>query len=317
MTKSKQFATLLLLMISLLSAVSFLTYKNMQDTFEQEEIVKGSERTAIEQLNRSIYRNLEREAQVKVDRLAREIREKLLFEYGDNLEQFKIDYDNPSEDTVLITVIDEVIHHSDNRFFHIENDANDMFATSMHGVILDKSGDCSALGDNRKFENEIPMHFNPYLAEQAIDGLRSGETGLFWQFPTHEDSVLELDRMMIDVALRLSPERLRDYEFLVAGYIDRYNDLLGQKDVSATGFRQDNRKVIIVQGFNLYDHIQEEHWESYLKIRKDAEVQLAAIKESRKRVEIEGFLLFIISLVCMMSVYVMQLKTGVEDDEKQ
>lgn len=315
MKKTKLVATIIVIIFSLLSAITFLTHKNREHTFEQEENIETATETSRVEMNRAIYESLLREATDKTDRVAKEIRAKLVNGYGENTEEFAADYEYPTEGSVLVKSIDEVIHSEENRFFHIENDANDMFVASTNGIVSDKSQDCSTYGITRTYDEEVSMHFNKYLAKDAIRGMQMAEPNLFWRFkgPIGSKDV-GLKKMDIDKVLSLPIEDLKDYEFLAVSYIDRYGDILGTEDVNAIGQKQDSKKLIVVQGFNLYDHIKANYKSGYLKIDKERAVQLAIVKEDRKKIEIEGVLLFAVALASLLSVYVIQ--EGSPDSKK-
>ncbi|OHW62890.1 hypothetical protein EUAN_06740 [Andreesenia angusta] len=310
MNKPKQFATIVIVVISLLTAISYLSYKNRQHTFEQENNIERAAETARVEMNKAIYESLLREATTKTDRVSKEIRSGLLSGYGDNLSEFSKDYSYPTEDSILVTTIDDIIHNEDNRFFYIENDANDMFVSSTNGIVSDKSQDCAVYGITRTYDEEISMHFNKALAKEAIEALQVGEENIFWRFKGPAGSKdVGLKKMDIDKVLELPLEEIKDYEFLAVSYIDRYGDIMGTEDVTAIGQKQDSKKLMVVQGFNLYDHIQESHKSKYIRLDKEMAVQLAIVKENRKKIEIEGVLLFVVTLVSMLAVYVIQEKS--------
>src|SRR5574343_1782071 len=284
----KEISTVGVIVSILLCTCFSLMYPEYEYTYIIEERQNESTSTAISELNTSIYKALKRESQLKVNTVAEDIRLGLLKNYDGDLSLFAKEYDNPHENSILTKTIDDVVNDSrkKNRYFHIENDANDIFVLSKNGVVFDKSETRSHLNGNRSYEEEITKHFNKDLAEQSINGiLLNNRDDIFWRLKnTTFNNSLGLTRMDINKLLSLSLEELKDYEFLSVAYIDKYGDILGVDDVSAVGVKQDSRKLMIVQGFNLYEHIQRDFKDSYVQIEKKHKLQVALIEENRLRI---------------------------------
>ena len=284
----KEVSTVGVIISILLCTFFYLTYQEYEYTYKIEERQKETSYLALKELNTSIYRTLKRESQLKVNTVAEDIRLNLLLNYGEELSSFAKEYDSPNKNTILIKTIDNVINDTrkKNRYFHIENDANDIFVLSKNGVVFDKSQTRSHVHGNRGYDEEITKHFNKELAEQAINGiLLNNKDDIFWRLKnTAFNKDIGLQQMDIERALSLPLDEIKDYEFLSVAYIDKYGDILGVDDVSAVGAKQDSRKLMIVQGFNLYEHIQRDFKDSYIQIEKNHKLQIALIEESRLRI---------------------------------
>ena len=284
----KEVSTIGVIISILLCTFFYLMYQEYEYTYTVEKRQNETSSLAVRELNTSIYKALKRESQLKVNIIAEDIRLDLLRNYNGDLSVFAREYDNPSEDTVLISTINNVINDSrkKNRYFHIENDANDVFVLSKNGVVFDKSETRSHLNGNRSYEEEISKHFNKELAEQSINGiLLNNRDDVFWRLKNSTFSNdVGLKQMDINEVLSLPLDKLKDYEFLSVAYIDKYGDILGVDDVSAVGVKQDSRKLMIVQGFNLYEHIQRDFRDSYVQIEKNHKLQVALIEENRLRI---------------------------------
>lgn len=305
----KKIATIGMIILSLLIVVFFLFYQEYEYTHKREARVIETTKLAENELNKTVYQALKRDAQEKTDRVALEIRQNLISNYGDNLDKFGDDYNNPTENTILVKTIDDVINSDKNRFFYVESDANDMFALSTKRVIADQSNDCSVEdGVVRMLEDEIPSHYNPRLARQSIEGLINGsDSHLFWRYKnTTKTNDIGLKEMDIDKVLKLPLSQLKDYEFLTVSYIDKYGDILGDKDVSLMGSKNDTKKLMIVQGFNLYEQIESEFKSSYTRIYKNEKMQLAIIEESRREIATKLFVMVFLVLVSFVSMAIVQ-----------
>ncbi len=305
----KQIATIGVIIFGMLVAMFFLIYQEYEYTFIREQRVEETARLGETELNKSLYKALKRESQTKTDRVANEIRQKLIDNYGNNIDNFAKEYDNPTEDSILVTTIDSVINSDDNRFFYIESDSNDMFALSKNNVISDKSENCSIEGIPRILEQESDMHYNKELANQSINGLLYGNRKhMFWRFSNtilskNDDNIKVMD---IDKVLSLPRLQLKDYEFLTVSYIDKYGDILGIQDVTSLGQKKDSKKLMVVQGFNMFEQIEGEFKESYLKLHKNNKLQLAVIEESRKGLVTKLILMMALLLISFFAMAIMQ-----------
>ena len=309
MNKSKkEISTVGVIITLLLITFFYLTYEEYEYTYQTEQRIQESYDIAITELNTSIYKSLKRESELKATKVAKEIRVELLKQYGDDLSKFAKEYDYLEEDSILMTTIDNVIHSEENRFFHIETDANDMFVLSNNGVVSDKSQDCSTFGSTREYADEISMHFNKKLAEQAVDAMLLGnESDIFWRFRnTTFDKNIRLDKMNIEEALKLPLKDLKDYEFLSVTYIDKYVDILGRQDVTSKGIKQDTRKLIVVQGFNLYEQIQDEFKPSYVRIERNMKTQLLLMEENRNMIKQKLVITSVLIFVCFFAMAIIQ-----------
>lgn len=266
-------------------SMTYLNYEEYITTYTiQDRITQGYDK-AYKELMKSIYINLKADSQNKTDRLAKEIKTELISAYSDDMDTFKSDYLEPLPESELVKVIDTIINSDTNRYFHVESDANDMFVVSNIGIVSDKSQDCSVYGITRSFEDEVTMHFNKSLANQAIDSILKGQTNdVFWQFRnTRKLKKPELTTMDLDRVFDMTLEQIKDYEFLTITYIDQDQDITGRDYVSANGIAQDNNRLILVQGFNLYEQItQSKLNESFIKIEKEKHHQIDLMTEHRK-----------------------------------
>lgn len=278
---------LVYILIAILLTVNvYLNYEEIQYSFVlQDRIIEGYNKAEKEMMS-TIYNSLHEKAQNKTDRLSQEIKDGLLEEYNGDYDLFIFDYTEPQDNSILVNVIDDVISSPENKYFrNVVSDANDMFVASNIGIVSDRSQDCSVYGITRDFEQEISMHFNKYLATQAIDAMLEGRTaGVFWQFRNFRGlDYPEVKIMNIDTLLQLPLEELKDYEFLVVSYIDDGEDMLGNSYVAANGQQQDNYRLIVVQGFNIYEQITETRYnESFIRLTKEKESQIKLMEEYRR-----------------------------------
>jgi hypothetical protein len=242
------------------------------------------------------YNSIKREAQFRADALKQSMRNEIVEAYKNNWNQYVYDYDNPSETTKLDKISAENLGLPLYKYMYVKShqDSNDMFILSSNGIRNDLSIDSSAKGYIRTFDNEYAMHFNPELGKQAVSAILSNKkTDIFWQRTnTAGAKTPTITNMNIENLFYVDKlEDIRDIECLVYSTIDDYGDITGVKDVSVLGQKQDNRKLYIVQGFNLYDQIQEQYIIEFKNLDTDYERQLAELQSRKDGIMLKfGFL---------------------------
>lgn len=300
MSKANRKTTSVFAMTLLLFAI-FLSFVSEYDNLNQmkEELIQ-SEQINKTTFNTMLYHSLYLEAKQKTDRIKNNIQREMSEHYESDAEFIK-DYDSllytPS---FLSNLLDKNINNPSDRFFRVETDSNDMFIISETGVAVDRSEDCSSdVGVIRTFDNEFKMHYRPDLASTAINSiLRGEELGVFWRFrnSTNKDHK-QVTTMNIDEVLKLPLEDLKDYEFLVPSYISKKEDFIGVPVTSAQGARQPSRRLVVIQGFNLYEQILAHHKSEYTKVVANNIEHINIIKTAQKNIIVKMLLVIIIAII--------------------
>lgn len=252
---------LVLLLFPALSIVA-ITYQSM-DTMRD---LSSSYSDKIKDINDSrwllvstvIQENRE-QAQMQSDQVKNDIIDKLSQAYKGNMNQLKIDLDSDT-DNLAFFIMNNAI--SDKYLNNITNDNNDMFIATSKKIIVDKSINCSIGKFTRTLDDETPLHSNPVLAKSAIDLLvnKSVTNIIFWKFLPDTVFIEHDDQLSIPTkeGLRGIYDKygingLRGYEILVPSYIKQDTDIFDIPDVNMHGIRNDNYKLIVVQGFSIAD----------------------------------------------------------------
>ena len=164
----------------------------------------------------------------------------------------------------------------------VENDNNDPFIASPEGILSDKSLNCSVgKVEMRTWGDEIKLHWNQELAGEAIEALvmQKNPPIIFWEYlPPNTSAHYRLTSMSMDslkgIYFKEGIKGLAGYEFLTPAYIDPRSDILGVADVDNLGRKNKDMKLIVVQGFNLYDVLTLRHKE-----------QLDSFEEMKKKID--------------------------------
>lgn len=244
----------------ILFSTVFYSYKQFEDykSTEQEyhEIAESMEL----QLNtfiKGILTENVRKAELYLGQNTNIIHKRLLEEYGDDLEGFEEDINNPSTDSILNTILDDVLM---DLYINEDSCSNKPFVASMNNIIWNRS--MYIPQDNLLWENFVKSHYNAPLAEQAIRAIKDlnmqKNDFIFWEYvpssiPNHKMiKNMELEKLL-DVYINEGLDSLKSYELLVPIYITKNGDVFGTNDINSLGERIDNYKIIVIQRINVYD----------------------------------------------------------------
>jgi hypothetical protein len=191
--------------------------------------------------------------------------------YGKDSERLKHDLQSFSDKKYDNPLIHLLANHINQKYMYdIKSDSNDIFIlTKKDGIISDPSISTSSIDRPRSLELEIASHYNTKLATEAFAAItdqtrRVNNPIIFWQFfqpqNTTEKKLTTMDLSQLKSAFESRDGNLSvldSYEFLVPRYIFFDHDLLGNKLVDDRGVRQDIYQIVLVQGFNAAEIIQQ------------------------------------------------------------
>lgn len=215
----------------------------------------------------------------------------------------------------LINILGKNI--SDVYFEDIKNDANDPFIMSSKRIITDYSMNCSADKRTRDLNEEIAMHFNKYLATQALNTIiERSDKEVFWcfesvniNFPWYEDikNIENMDMTELKkIFLKYKDVRvLSSFEFISTDYIYEKTDLIGEPIVNNFGIKNnDANQLYINSNFNIVDVMLNNPNDSvvihaYENSINDLESKYKNKREDTYLLIIVELLAFIISLIAL------------------
>ncbi len=220
-----------------------------------------------------VYQKAESEAVAKNLETTGKIDEEVSAYHAEDPDGLINDFENIQKVNRLTKLLNASITES--YLFDIQNDNNDPFIMNKENIITDKSFNCAKeFGETRNFEQEVSMHFNPILAEKALNNIVNENTSnpIIWSFlsvdeslPWYEDALnLKYADMVVLKELYLKYNGdirvLSNYEFLIPHFIYKNSDLLGNPTVNAIGIKSDNYQLTLVQGFNIVDIIKQKNY---------------------------------------------------------
>lgn len=192
-------------------------------------------------------------------------------EYGKDTDKLEHDlkavYADLNGGDGLLDIINNSI--SGRYFKGIKNDNNDQFVLTKNKIVSDNSLNCAATDRVRTFDLESKGQFAPALAREAFDGIVLQKGNLvFWHYlPVSKDlpwseEIANMQRMDLNEIKKLfikyngDMRILEGFEFISSSYIDERADLLGNTLVDKRGNVQENYQLIVNQGFNVIDLIE-------------------------------------------------------------
>lgn len=205
-------------------------------------------------IKESIEENIDK-AQMQADSITKNIESDINKEYSNN-SRLLLDLSSPHSSTQLSSILSKNI---EGKYLNIKNDDNDPFVAMRWGIIADKSLNCSEGKEVRTWEEEIKLHWNHALAEDAIRKLYNQDKNIkFCEFktprnPSHAVLSFSTWENLEKIYKQEGMRGLEGYEILVASYVRNDSDILGKPDVNNVGIRQENYKLIVVQSFNISD----------------------------------------------------------------
>lgn len=217
------------------------------------------------------------------------VQRKVNQKYDDNYNSIEQDLKsintiNPLTNILANSIEEDFIFGLDEQ--HVK-DNNDPFYMNWSQILVDLSINCSAeFGVSRTIAQEISMHFNEELAKQSIDDIRDERVDYtVWHYldvnselPFYKEvkNLKYVDEQVLrDLFFQYNGDYrvLEGFEFLVPEYIYREVDLAGNPAVVVTGHENENYRLILVQGFNIIDVLEEfEHLDRIKNTKHDIEM---------------------------------------------
>lgn len=196
---------------------------------------------------------------------------------------------NPLTNILANSIEDDFIFNLNDA--HVK-DNNDPFYMNWQKILVDLSINCSAeFGMARTLKKEINKHYNPALANKALNDIKNENAEYaIWHYLTIDnnlefsDEIKNLKYIDGQVLRELFFKYDGDYrvlagfEFLVPEYIYKDVDLAGNSGVTVTGPENESYRIILVQGFNIIDVLDKfEHLDRLKNTKHDIDVMTKRI----------------------------------------
>lgn len=233
-------------------------YQNMSEKYEE------SYKSTTKQMDiyiESILLENQKKAELSIEFYTNIVHQKLLEAYDNNLDALERDINNPTENTKIVKIIDNVL--SD---VYVNDDTvyNKPFVASLNNIIWNRvlPYDYGNNDDVVSWEQFANKHYNPELSKKAIEALRNMNADknefIFWEAIKNNNPEHKIIKNMdisevLKVCNKEGVEALKSYELLIPVYITKNGDIFGTRDVDNKGHKIENYKIIAIQRVNVYD----------------------------------------------------------------
>jgi hypothetical protein len=279
--RQKEHKTILFTSLLVVILLAFNTFAFYNATSLIKQMQKENEWNYVE----SVLTENEQKSEIQATYIKEEIVQDISNTYSDNT-KLKYDLDNFNNQNDLAKILNNRLS---NRYINENNDNNDLFIIStwqdsqsidLKGrVIYDKSINCSSNGEIRDFARELSQHYNYELGYNAINRIlqNNKEKPIFWEYLSSSNSNhIKLSDCSIDglkeVYIKEGIEGLKTYEILNPVYIQDKSDILGNDKITSDGKNNtENRQLVVIQGFNLWEALKTNHNTNILSSQKGYE----------------------------------------------
>lgn len=251
-------ATLLIILSTVI--FSYKQFENYKETENEYSVIEESMTKQMDTFIKSILKENIRKAELVLGKNTNIIHERLLEEYGDNLQGFEDDISNPSADSPLSKILDNVLMED---YINKNTKENKPFVASMEKVLWNRY--MSIPSEHLLWDKFKDIHYNTDLAQKAIEALQDMNTKkydfIFWEYNSSTISdhnmITEMDiNSLLEVYHNEGIESMKSYELLVPIYITNEGDIFGTDDLNSLGEKIKNYKIIVVQRVNVYDILE-------------------------------------------------------------
>jgi hypothetical protein len=217
-------------------------------------------------------------ATLQADYVKENIHKDLLDVYGTDSINMKKDMDSISIGSTS-TFLQIVNNDIKGKYINKNSDSNDMFVigkwikSNVNGIpegaiIADPSFDCSKNGQIRTLDIEIAGQYNKELAKNGLVNIINQNTNdpIVWEYltptnPNHKMITTQGLTGIKSIFMDEGIDGLATYEVINPSYLLSDKDIFLTNDIDLTGNKVDNYKIIVVQGFNIYDAITTNHYQ--------------------------------------------------------
>lgn len=273
--------------------VKYDDYKSMEERYNR---IETSMREELNTHIKSILIENQKKGELNIGFYTNLIHEKLLKEYNNDLDALENDISNPTENSDLVRLIDDIL---ENVYINKDTSHNKPFVASLNNIVWNRVLPYTYDNKDTISWNEfINKHYNPELSKIAMEALKNMNTDkydfIFWEAINNTNPEHKLIKNMdindvLDVYKEEGLEGLKSYEILAPVYITKNGDIFGTKDVNTMGHKIENYKIIVIQRINMYDAL-EPHLSSINFFENEiskinAESQLLMAKQTFRMVE--------------------------------
>jgi len=255
--------------LSILLCVTVFGYKQYNEyeimKIKYNNIIESVECNMENYISTILLENIRR-AEDSLTIRTNDIQQTMLNRYAGELNDLEYDISNPSTDSELTKIFDEMLSDT---YINKDSMSNKVFVASMDNILWNRS-----IGYQFDANQDIETQYmswskmksvvhNTALTEQAINAIKNTNLEnefIFWEPIGSNNPHKCISSMNIKELLKIYKEEgitaLSSYELLVPLYLTKEGDIFGTKDLNSLGYKIDNFKIIIIQRINILDALQ-------------------------------------------------------------
>ena len=263
---SRTFLTTILLAVCFFTLTVFV-YKTVIDKIidNKQDTIESFKEEQFDVIWTSLE-TLHMQAENEVTEVSKNIEKDILSLSSEELKKLQEDMTNNTINKNLHEILNS--NMEDRNLNGINNHMNGIVVMTIDGYIEDFNYYRSVIvseSNVKYWDIAISNSYNRELERDAIDKLLNRHSGVIALESfnlTKNENHIKINELtyesLLEVFMKEGINGLRNYQIFVPYYITDFGDIFGEPDI-IHGIKVDNNKLIVVQEFNLYDQIINNH----------------------------------------------------------
>ena len=299
----------------------YYTYQNVYNTYHVESTITSTLDEQHWEAIEGIIGETEKRARLQAENIKNNIKHDLLIVYRGNMEQLNADLESHDMNLPCYKIFKTNI---EGMFMNVDSYDNRAYVADKDGILTDRSMIKDVAKPDRLWKTEIETNVDPIVASKAVDMILLKDKHIIywitegsskWESRTDsEDAQLTLDSIKKDMDQN-GINALKSYDILVPAYISNDTTVLSTPEMIIHGVPETNKKLIIIQSFNLYDALMA-HSDDLSQMKSTSDLVKNTMKETIYREIVTLILVIILTLISFgATVYgaVLLIKRSVKD----
>ena len=278
----------------------YYTHQNIFTARYVENLITNNVEKQQWDMIRCVISENEKRARLQAENIKNNITHDLIITYKDNVDQLNKDLDSHDKNRDCYKILKANI---ENMFMNVDSFDNRVYVADREGILVDRDTDKEDR-DNRLWETEIQSNADPIAASKAVDMiLLKDKHIIYWvaedseQSPKDKDyQHLTLESIRDDIS-KNGITALKSYDVLVPVYVPNRSMVLNESKTNFHGVLETERKLIVIQSFNLYDAFMDNN-DNFEKLNSTTDLVKNAMRET---VNTDIITLLLVVILTLMS----------------
>ena len=278
----------------------YYTHQNIFTARYVENLITNNVENQQWDMIRCVISENEKRARLQAENIKNNITHDLIITYKDNVDQLNNDLDSHDKNRDCYKILKANI---ENMFMNVDSFDNRVYVADREGILVDRDT-VKEDRDNRLWETEIQSNADPIVASKAVDMiLLKDKHVIYWvaedseQSPKDKDyQHLTLETIRDDISEN-GITALKSYDVLVPVYVPNRSTVLNDSKTNFHGVLETERKLIVIQSFNLYDAFMDNN-DNFEKLNSTTDLVKNAMRET---VNTDIITLLLVVILTLMS----------------